>query len=116
MKISENAQLIRIFLGEKDDHEGMPLYEAIVREARRLNLAGATVIRGIAGFGANSRLHLSKYLRLSEDLPIVIEIVDDESKIASLIPFLDKTIKEGLVTVENLKVLKYVSNPKGETK
>jgi uncharacterized protein len=114
MKISENAQMIRIFLGEQDDHDGMPLYEAIVREARKLNLAGATVIRGIAGFGANSRLHMAKYLRLSEDLPIIIEIVDEEAKLAGLIPFLDKNVKEGLVTIENVKILKYVSNSKSQ--
>lgn len=112
MKISENAQLIRIFVGERDECRGMPLYEAIMREARRLNLAGATIIRGISGYGASSRIHTAKYLRLSEDLPVLVEIVDEEEKIAKLIPFLDENVTEGLVTIETVKVLKYLSNKK----
>ena len=107
MKLPEDGQLLRIFIGEGNYYEGKPLYEAIVLEARKLNLAGATVLRGIMGFGANSRLHTAKILRLSEDLPLVIEIVDTADNINKLLPFLDKTVEEGLITRENVKVIKY---------
>lgn len=107
MKIPETGMLIRIFIGESDAYHGIPLYEAIVKHARELNIAGATVIRGIMGFGATSRIHSSKMLRLSEDLPIIIEIVDSEEKINQLIPFLDEHVKEGLITMESIKVIKY---------
>lgn len=112
MKIPETGVLIRIFVGESDIHHGTPLYEAIVIRARELNMAGATVIRGIMGFGATSRIHSSKILRLSEDLPIVIELVDSEEKINQLMPFLDEHVKEGLITMENIKVIKYRHNHK----
>ena len=83
MKISGEAKLVRIFIGESDRWHGVPLYEAIVRKVREMGLAGATVIRGVEGFGANSRIHTAKILRLSEDLPVLIEIVDKEDRIAS---------------------------------
>lgn len=107
MKIPQDGCLLRIFLGESDRWEGYPLYEAIVRKARELHLAGATVLRGPMGFGANSRLHTTKILRLSEDLPIVIEIVDSKEKIDELLPHIDEMILEGLVTLEKVRVIKY---------
>ena len=107
MKIPETGILIRIFIGESDTYKGIPLYEAIVRHARKINMAGATVIRGIMGFGATSRIHTSKILRLSGDLPIIIEMVDSEEKINKLTPFLDEHVKEGLITMESIKVIKY---------
>lgn len=97
-------------IGENDQHQGKPLYEQIVFKTKELNLAGATVIRGILGFGADSRIHTAKILRLSEDLPIVIEIVDTEEKLAALIPFLDETVQEGLITMEKVRVIKYRSS------
>ena len=99
--------LLRIFIGESDRVSGIPLYEAIVNRARELNLAGATVLKGIMGFGANSRIHTTKILRLSEDLPMVIEVVDTEEKINALMPFLDEHVKEGLITLENVRVIRY---------
>ncbi len=107
MKIPQNGVLIRIFIGESDRYKDIPLYEAIIKEARKLGIAGATVTRGIMGFGATSRIHTTKIMRLSEDLPIIIEIVDAEEKIGLLMPFLDKHVKEGLITMENVKVIKY---------
>ena len=107
MKIPENGFLLRIFLGEADSWHGKPLYEAIVLKARELHLAGATVLRGPMGFGANSRLHTAKFLRLSEDLPIVIEIVDSKEKIDTLLPHIDEMLQDGLVTLEKVKVIKY---------
>ena len=107
MKLPENGVLLRIFVGESDQYKGTPLYEAIVVKARALNLAGATVHRGVMGFGAASRIHTSKILRLSEDLPMTIEIVDTKENIEKLIPFLDETVVEGLVTMEDVNVIKY---------
>ena len=107
MKLPEQALMLRIFIGESDRHKGKPLYEQIVLKARELNLAGATVTRGILGFGADSRLHSSKILELSEDLPIIIEIVDTEENINRLMPFIDETVMEGLVTLEKMRVIKY---------
>ncbi|QOI96183.1 MAG: DUF190 domain-containing protein [Flammeovirgaceae bacterium] len=107
MKLPENGILLRIHIGESDQLNDRPLYEAIVLKARELNLAGATVFRGIMGFGAESRIHTAKVLRLSEDLPIVIEIVDTEEHINKLIPFLDEHVKEGLITLEPVNVIKY---------
>lgn len=107
MKVSEQGALLRIFVGEADRHEGKPLYEQIVLKAREIGLAGATVTRGIMGFGAASRIHTSKVLRLSEDLPIVIEIVDTEVKLERLLPFLDEVVEEGLATIEKAQVLVY---------
>lgn len=107
MKLPEQALLLRVFIGESDRHEGKPLYEQIVLKARELNLAGATVLRGIMGFGADSRIHTAKFLELSIDLPMVIEIVDVEENINKLMPFLDETVQEGLVTLEKMRVIKY---------
>jgi PII-like signaling protein len=107
MKLPEEGMLLRIFIGETDKDRGKPLYEQIVLKARELHLAGATVLRGVMGFGADSRMHTTKLLRLSEDLPVVIEIVDTEENLNKIIPFLDETVKEGLITLEKVKVIKY---------
>lgn len=107
MKLPQHGKLLRIFIGESDTYKGRPLYEAIVRKARENNLAGATVLKGIMGYGANSRLHTSKVLRLSEDLPLVIEIVDTQDKIETILPFLDETVTEGLITIEEIEVFVY---------
>ena len=107
MKETRTGTLLRIFVSESDRSNGEPVYEAIVMKARELHLAGATVLRGMMGFGVHSRMHTAKILRLSEDLPIVIEIVDDREKIDKLLPFLDETVKEGFVTMENVQVIKY---------
>jgi PII-like signaling protein len=104
MKIPEDGYLLRIFVGESDKHEGKPLYEWLVLEAREAGLAGATVLRGIEGFGAHSRLHTAKILRLSEDLPIVVEIVDAREKIEAFMPIVDHAIREGLATLERVQV------------
>ena len=107
MQIPTDAVLLRIFLGESDRWEHTPLYEAIVLKARELHLAGATVLRGPMGFGKASRLHTSKILRLSDDLPLVIEIVDSEEKINTFLPALETMMGGGLVTLEKVKVLHY---------
>lgn len=107
MKIPEDGYLLRVFLGESDQWQGRPLYEAIVLKARELHLAGATVLRGPMGFGKRSRLHTAKVLRLSEDLPIVIEIVDRKEKIDELLPHIDEMVQDGLVTLERVQVIKY---------
>lgn len=107
MKIPEQGALLRIFIGESDRVDGKPAYEAIVLKAREAGLAGATVLRGAMGFGAHSRLHTFKILRLSEDLPIVIEIVDSEEKINGFLPVIDQIVQEGLVTIEPVCVIKY---------
>jgi uncharacterized protein len=107
MSIPENGYLLRIFVGESDQHEGRPLYEWLVLKAREAGLAGATVLRGIEGFGAHSRLHTAKILRLSEDLPIVVEIVDALEKIDAFMPVVDHAIGEGLATLERVQVRFY---------
>ncbi len=107
MKISEDGILLRIFVGESDRVGTMPLYEDIVIKAREFGLAGATVFRGIMGFGGNSRFHSLKLLALSEDLPIIIEIVDSEEKVEEFMSYLDKVVKEGLITKEKVSVLRY---------
>jgi hypothetical protein len=114
MQIPNDAVLLRIFIGESDRWEHKPLYEAIVLKARELHLAGATVVRGQMGFGKASRLHTTKILRLSMDLPLVIEIVDSEDKINSFLPVLDKMIGGGLVTLEKVKVLHYRAGADGQ--
>lgn len=107
MQIPTDAVLLRIFLGENDRHEHRPLYEAIVLKAREAGLAGATVLRGPMGFGHSSHLHTTKILRLSEDLPLVIEMVDSEERINGFLPTLDAMMGSGLVTLEKVKVLRY---------
>ena len=114
MQIPHEAVLLRIFIGESDRWEHKPLYEAIVLKARELHLAGATVLRGPLGFGKSSRLHTAKILRLSMDLPLVIEIVDSEEKINAFLPLLDPMISGGLVTLEPVKVIEYRGEAKGE--
>lgn len=110
MQIPKDAVLLRIFFGEDEKFGRLPLYEAIVLKAREMHLAGATVLRGPMGFGHSSRIHTTKILRLSEDLPIIIEIVDAEDKIDAFLPELDKMIGSGLVTLEKVKVLQYGPN------
>jgi uncharacterized protein len=110
MRLPEEAELLRIFVGESDHYQGKPLYEAIVLEARRRGMAGATVLQGVMGFGANSRMHTAKILRLSEDLPIIVEIVDKPERIAEFLPELDKMIDEGLITLERARVIAYRHN------
>jgi uncharacterized protein len=107
MKIPTEGKLLRIFIGEADRWGGKPLYEAIVEEARTRGLAGATVWKGCMGFGAHSRMHTAKILRLSEDLPILIEIVDAADKIEAFLPDLDRMVTEGLITLERAEVLLY---------
>ena len=119
MNLPNEATLLRIFLGESDRWKHQPLYEAIVLKARAMHLAGATVLRGPMGFGKSSRLHTAKILRLSMDLPVVIEIVDAEEKIQTFLPLLDEMMKGGLVTLEKVRVLHYradeSSAPSAET-
>src|ERR1043166_697950 len=107
MNLPNEATLLRIFLGESDRWKHQPLYEAIVLKAREMHLAGATVLRGAMGFGKSSRLHTAKILRLSMDLPLVIEIVDSEEKIQSFLPVLDEMITSGLVTLEEVRAIRY---------
>ena len=115
MKQESEAQLVRIFIGESDKVGNRPLYEVIVEDARKRGLAGATVLRGTIGFGAHSRIHTSKILRLSEDLPMVIELVDEEEKIKSFLPDLDSMIEEGLITIEKVKIIAYRHNKKHDS-
>lgn len=110
VSVPREGKLLRIFIGEQDKWYGQPLYEAIVQLARKQGLAGATCIKGFMGYGAKSQLHTVKLLRLSEDLPIIIEIVDSEEKIQSFLPQLDTMIQDGLVTLEKAEVLMYRAN------
>jgi len=107
MTIPETGSLLRIFVGESDRHGHRPLYESIVLQARAAGLAGATVLRGVMGFGKHSTLHTAKILRLSEDMPMIIEIVDSLEKIELFLPVLDELIKDGLVTIEEIRVIHY---------
>lgn len=109
MMLPKNGKLLRIFIGENDRHDGLALHEWIVRMAREAGLAGATVLRGLEGYGAHSRLHTAKVLRLSSDLPIVVEIVDTEEKIESFLPLIDSVVSEGLATVEKVEIRFYRS-------
>ena len=110
--LPEQGKLLRIFVGEQDSHDGKPLYQWLVEEARNNGLAGATVLRGMEGYGAHSRLHTAKVLRLSIDLPVVIEIVDTEEKIEAFLPVVDNAIPEGLATVERVQIRFYRSREK----
>jgi PII-like signaling protein len=114
MTLPRDAMLLRTFLGEEDKYKGRPLYEAIVRKAREAHLAGATVLRGPMGFGHSTRLHTTKILDFSEDLPIIIEIVDTEDKIKAFLPTLDEMMSSGLVTLEKVQVLQYGAHVKHE--
>ena len=110
MNIPEEGYLLRVFIGESDKSGHRPLYEEIVLKAREAGLAGATVLRGVMGFGKNSILHTAKILRLSEDLPMIIEIVDSLEKVEAFVPTLDGMIKDGLVTIEKVRVIHYKSS------
>lgn len=110
MKIEGEGKLLRLFIGESDTWHGKPLYQAIVERVRREGLAGATVIRGIEGFGADSHLHTSRILRLSEDLPVVIEIVDTPERIDRVVPVLDEMVSEGMLTLERVQIVSYRSS------
>jgi PII-like signaling protein len=112
MKIEGEARRVRVYIGESDHWHGKPLFTAIVERCRREGLAGATVLRGIEGFGANSRIHTARILRLSEDLPIVVDIVDRPDRIERLLPMLDEMVTEGLITLEEVHVVKYVHEAK----
>lgn len=110
MKIEGQAKLLRIYIGEADKWHGQPLYMAILLKAREMGMAGGTVFRGIAGYGANSVIHTANILRLSEDLPVVIEIVDTDEKIRAFLPTLDEMVKEGLILLREVEVIKYAGN------
>ncbi len=109
MILPKTGKLLRVYIGENDRHKGLPLYEWIVRQAREHGLAGATVLRGLEGYGAHSRLHKAKILRLSGDLPLVVEIVDTEEKIQSFLTLIDDAVAEGLATVEKVEIHFYRS-------
>jgi PII-like signaling protein len=110
VRIEGQAKLVRIYIGETDRWHGQPLYMAILLKAREMGLAGGTVFRGIAGYGANSVIHTANILRLSEDLPVVIEIVDADEKIQAFLPVLDEMVKEGLILMREVEVIKYAGN------
>ncbi len=114
MQLPPEGQLLRIFIGESDKHEGLPLYEWLVMEAKEAGLAGATVLRGLMGFGAASRIHTSKILRLSLDLPIVVEIVDTQEKIGEFLEKIEPVVTEGLVTLEKASIHIYRHQHTGE--
>jgi len=114
MTLPREGQLLRVFIGESDRWHGVPLYEALVQEARKRGLAGATVFRGFEGFGAHSLVHTTRILRLSEDLPVLVEIVDSEEKIQAFLPVLDEMVKEGLATVEKATVIFYRAGEGGQ--
>lgn len=114
MEARTEGTLLRIFIGESDRADGRPLYEALVLEAREQGLAGATVLRGVMGFGKHSRLHTAKWLVLSTDLPIVVEILDAEEKIRAFLPRVEELVAEGLVTLEKVAVVKYAARPEAD--
>lgn len=114
MKIDGPALLVRIYIGESDHHDGRPLYEAIVQLLRQRGLAGATVLRGVEGFGRNARVHTTRILHLSSDLPILIEVVDREARIREVLPELDAMVGEGLITLERVEVIAYRSPDRKE--
>jgi PII-like signaling protein len=110
-KISSQAKRLRIYIGESDRWKRRSLYQAIVEKAKELDLAGATVFRGLMGYGANSRIHTASIVDLSSDLPILVEIIDSEAYIAKLLPFLDEMMEEGMITIDEVEVIKYGSKP-----
>ena len=114
MRIDGPALLARIYIGEADQHHGRPLYQAIVELLRERGIAGATVLRGIEGYGAKARLHTARILRLSEDLPILIEVVDREDRLRAILPELDALVVDGLITLESIEVIAYRGTPPGD--
>ena len=112
MQIPTDGQLLRIFIGESDHHDGKPLYEALVLAAREHGIAGATMLRGLMGYGATSRIHTAKILRLSEDLPVVVELVDSSERIASFLPIVESMVRGGMVTLERVQVIRYTHDSK----
>ena len=112
LKLEGEQKLLRIFIGEQDKWKGLPLHEAIVNQAREMGMAGATVLKGFLGFGCNAHIHMAKFLDLSEDLPIIIEIVDSEERIKKILPHLDEMVQDGLVTLEKVHVIIYRANSK----
>ncbi len=114
MRKGDDAVLLRVYIGELDRYHGKSLCEQIIRKARELGMAGATAIHGVMGFGAASHLHTAKVLRLSEDLPVLIEIVDRQEKIDEIMPFLDEAVTDGLITTEKVKIVKYVHSRSGK--
>jgi len=114
MKLEGEGKLVRVFVGESDRWHGKPLYQAIVERMREAGLAGATVVRGIEGFGATSRLHTTRILQLSTDLPVVIEIVDTDERIDGILPILDEMVGDGLVTLEKVHIITYRGSPRDE--
>lgn len=110
-RITSKAKRLRVYIGEADHWKGKALYHAIVLKAKELDLAGATVLRGLMGYGANSRIHTAKIVDLSSDLPILIEIIDNEEYIARLLPYLDEMVQEGMVTIDDIEVIKYGQKP-----
>lgn len=113
MNLPEDAVMLRIYVGEQDMHRHVPLYEALVMKARELNIAGATVMRGVMGYGASSRIHTTKVLRLSEDMPMVVELVDTEERLQTFLPILNEMVSGGLVTMERIRVKRY--RPHGDS-
>jgi hypothetical protein len=113
MKLEGTGLLVRIYIGESDQHDGRPLYQAIVERLRERGVAGATVLRGIEGFGAHARLHTTRLLRLSEDLPILVEVVDSEERIGRILPELDAMVRDGLITMERVQIIAYRSRNEG---
>ena len=111
MTINETGVLLRVFIGESDRHENKPLYEAILTRARALGLSGASVLRGVEGFGANSVVHKAALLEMSTDLPIIIEIADIKEKIETLLPYLEQVVQEGMITMEYIAIVVYRHNP-----
>lgn len=115
MKIIDTAKAVRIYVGDSDTWQGRPMHLAIIELARREGLAGATAIKGFEGFGRHSCLHTANILRLSEDLPVIIELVDSEERIRGFLPHLDGMVREGLITIEDVEVVKYVADPPRES-
>lgn len=110
-KISSIAKRLRIYIGESDRYKGRPLFQALVEKAKELDMAGATVFRGMMGYGANSRIHTARIVELSSDLPILVEIIDSDEYIQKLLPYLDEMVQEGLVTLDDIEVIKYGNKP-----
>ena len=109
MTFHQKGQLLKIFIGESDRYQGIPLYKWIIQQARKEGMAGTTVLRGMLGYGAHSRIHTTKILRLSEDLPVIIEIIDTPEKIEGFLPFIDRSVKEGLATIQDVRIKSYRS-------